>query len=288
LELFRGREIEYDLAVRRCHARYVMAVAASRQRPADNFKMGLSSILLRHDPSEFTLGIMPSWNITPGNRLLTDVSLWSADLGNLQRAVEGLSPYADSFHLDVADAHFAGDLLFFPDLVAALRPHTDRPFHVHLMLEQPAKMVDRFIEAGANLITVHCELGEAEIRRALGRIRVLGAAAGMAVRLETPLEAVAGYVDSLDAVVLLGTELGVKGKDLSPEACHRIAELSSLLERLSLRDRVVIIADGGIRRDTVPRLREAGADAIVPGSLVFQAGDPANIFSWIHSVGVRS
>jgi ribulose-phosphate 3-epimerase len=228
---------------------------------------------------------MPSWNITPGGRLLADVSLWSADLGNLQSAVERLSPYADSFHLDVADAHFAGDLLFFPDLVAALRPHTELPFHVHLMVEEPSKIAGRFAHAGANLITIHCELPEAEVRRAIGHIRSSGAATGMAVRLETPVDAVAGYVELLDAVVLLGTEIGVKGRDLSPDACSRIASLSSLLERRSQRARVVIIADGGIRKDTVPRLREAGADAIVPGSLVFQAVDPASIFGWIHSVG---
>ena len=228
---------------------------------------------------------MPSWNITPGSRLLADVSLWSADLGNLQSAVERLSPYADSFHLDVADAHFAGDLLFFPDLVAALRPHTELPFHVHLMVDEPSKMAERFAQAGANLITVHCELPEAEVRRAIGRIRSLGAAAGMALRLETPVEAVAGYVELLDSILLLGTEMGVKGKDLSPDACSRIAGLSNLLERRSQRARVLIIADGGIRKDTVPRLREAGADAIVPGSLVFQAGDLATIFGWIHSVG---
>jgi len=237
---------------------------------------------------ELTLRSMPRWNISPGSRLLADVSLWSADLGNLQSAVERLSPYADSFHLDVADAHFAGDLLFFPDLVAALRPHTELPFHVHLMVEEPSKMVDRFAEAGANLITVHCELPEAEVSCAIGRIRYLGIAAGIAVRLETPVEAVAGYVELLDAVLLLGTELGVKGKDLSPDACSRIARLSSLLQRSSQRARVVIIADGGIRKNTVPLLREAGADAIVPGSLVFQAGDAASIFDWIHSLGVTT
>jgi ribulose-phosphate 3-epimerase len=228
---------------------------------------------------------MSSWNLMPGSRLLADVSLWSADLGNLQSAVVRLSPYADSFHLDVADAHFAGDLLFFPDLVAALRPFTELPFHVHLMVEEPSKVVERFVQAGANLITVHCELPEAEVRRAIGRIRSLGAAAGMALRLETPVEAVAGYVESLDAVLLLGTEMGVKGKDLSPDACSRIGALGSLLERLSRRGSVVIIADGGIRKDTVPPLREAGADVIVPGSLVFQAGDLADVFGWIHSLG---
>jgi len=228
---------------------------------------------------------LPGWNLTPGHRLLTDVSLWSADLGNLQSAVERLSSFADSFHLDVADAHFAGDLLFFPDLIAALRPHTELPFHVHLMVEQPSKLVERFAQAGANLITIHCELPEAEIRHTIDRIRRLGVAAGMALRLETPVGAVADYLELLDAVVLLGTAIGVKGKDLSPDACGRIAALASLLEWHSLRGRVVIIADGGIRKGTVPQLREAGADAIVPGSLVFQAGDLESIFGWIHSVG---
>jgi len=98
--------------------------------------------------------VAPRWNIRPGGRLVTEVSLWSADLANLARDIERLSPYADVFHLDVADAHFAPDLLFFPDLVRALRAHTERPFHVHLMMERPSKMVDRFVEAGADLITV--------------------------------------------------------------------------------------------------------------------------------------
>lgn len=227
---------------------------------------------------------MAKWNLRPDDRLLADVSLWSADLANLQSAVERLSPYADSFHLDVADAHFAGDLLFFPDLIAALRRHTDRPFHVHLMVEQPSKLVDRFVDAGANLVSVHAELDDTEIRRAIGRARALGAAAGIALRLDTPIERLSSYVELVDSILLLGTQIGVKGKDLAPEACGRIIQLCALLERFSERSRIVIIADGGIRKDTVPRLRQAGADAIVPGSLVFQASDPADIFGWIRSV----
>jgi ribulose-phosphate 3-epimerase len=226
-----------------------------------------------------------NWNLTPGDRLLTDVSLWSAGLGDLQGAVERLSPYADSFHFDVADAHFVGDLLFFPDLVAALRRHTSRPFHAHLMVEAPSKIVDRFAAAGANLITIHCEVGEREIRRAIAGIRSQGCAVGMALRLDTPVAALAPYVSSLDAVVLMGTELGVKGKALAASACERIGELGGLLGSVSCRSRVPIIADGGIRKETVPLLRAAVADAIVPGSLVFQAGGLEDVFRWLHAVG---
>lgn len=225
------------------------------------------------------------WNLTPGNRLLADVSLWSADLGNLQGAIEKLSPYADSFHFDVADGHFVGDLLFFPDLVAALRPHTNRPFHAHLMAEEPARLADRFAAAGADLITVQLEVGEAEARPAIARIRDRGCAAGMALAVETPVEAAAPYLAALDAVVMMGTALGVKGQTLAANACERIREMSRLIEAQGLRARVPIIADGGIRKETVTLLRAAGADAIVPGSLVFKASGLEEVFDWIHAGG---
>jgi ribulose-phosphate 3-epimerase len=227
---------------------------------------------------ELKLEIAVSWNLAPCRRLLADVSLWSADLANLQSAVARLSPYADSFHIDVADGHFVPDLLFFPDLVAALRPHTARPFHVHLIVDRPSRLVDRFAAAGADLITIHCEVGETEVRDAIARIRGCGKAAGIAVRLETPVAAADPYLDLVDAALLMGTESGVKGRDLSPGACGRIAGLARA------RPGLLIIADGGIRKETVPRLRQAGAGAIVPGSLVFQAEDLPAVFRWIHSV----
>ena len=100
---------------------------------------------------------MKSWANLPRDRLLADVSLWSADLANLQTEMARISTLADSFHLDVADAHFVRGLLFFPDMVRALRPHTDKPFHVHLMAENPLELIPDFIDAGADLITIHAE-----------------------------------------------------------------------------------------------------------------------------------
>lgn len=225
---------------------------------------------------------MTGWTDLPRSRLLADVSLWSADLANLAREVRRLDPFADSFHLDVCDAHFAPGLLFFPDLVRALRPLTGRPFHVHLMAERPTSLIADFVAAGAGLITVHAEIGEGEVESAIQAIRRAGRSAGLALRLETPLAAAQPYLDRIDALLLLGTATGVKGQDLAPEAPARIAGAAALLgER---RAQVRLIADGGIRSNTVALLRRAGADAIVPGSLVFRSQNLAETFAWLHAL----
>jgi ribulose-phosphate 3-epimerase len=225
---------------------------------------------------------MPGWNDLPNTRLLADVSLWSADLANLAAAIERVDPFADSFHLDVADAHFAPGLLFFPDLVRALRPLTKRLFHVHLMVERPTTLVGEFVASGASAITVHAEVGRFEAAAAIDAIRRCGCSAGLALRLETPVAECLPYLNRIDTLLLLGTALGVKGQELAPEACGRLAAAASLLGEQ--RGRVRLIADGGIRPHTVPLLRRAGADVVVPGSLVFQSQNLGETFSWLHGL----
>jgi ribulose-phosphate 3-epimerase len=222
------------------------------------------------------------WRDLPHTRLLADVSLWSADLANLAAGIERVDPFADSFHLDVSDAHFAPSLLFFPDLIRALRPLTKRPFHIHLMVERPTSMIEDFVASGADVITVHAEVGKSEAAAAIQAILRADRSAGIALRLDTPVAASKPYLDRIDALLLLGTGLGVKGQDLAPEACDRLASAASMLgER---RARVRLIADGGIRSDTVPLLRRAGADVIVPGSLVFQSQNLVETFSWLGAL----
>ena len=222
------------------------------------------------------------WQDLPRTRLLADVSLWSADLANLAAGIERVEPFADSFHLDVSDAHFAPSLLFFPDLMGAMRPLTKRPFHIHLMVERPTILIEDFVANGADAITVHAEVGESEAAAAIQAIRRAGRSAGLALRLDTPVAASEPYLDRVDALLLLGTVLGVKGQDLAPEACDRLARAVLMLGEE--RARVRLIADGGIRAHTVPILRRAGADAIVPGSLVFQSLNLEETFSWLHTL----
>jgi len=221
------------------------------------------------------------WSHLPTDRLLADVSLWSADLANLESAIRRLSPWADSFHLDAADAHFVPSLLFFPDLIRAIRPHTTVPFHVHLMAEYPSSLAAEFLDAGADLLTVHVENGEREAGAAIERALHRGCGAGVTLRLETPVRAVLPYLDAVEAVILLGTEVGVKGCDLAPQACDRLREARALL-REHPQHKVRLVADGGIRTHTVPALHTAGADAIVPGSLVFQSADLESTFRWLR------
>lgn len=226
-------------------------------------------------------GAVSGWADLPRTRLLTDVSLWSADLANLAAEIERVAPFADSFHLDVSDAHFTPSLLFFPDLVRALRPLTGRPFHVHLMVERPTALIAEFVASGADVITVHAEAGESEAEEAIRAIRGAGRCAGLALLPDTPLAASQPYLDRIDALLLLGTAPGVKGLDPAPEACARLASARSMLgER---RAHIRLIADGGIRWHTVPHLRQAGADVIVPGSLVFQSQDLAETFARLRA-----
>ena len=222
------------------------------------------------------------WQDLPHTRLLADVSLWSADLANLAAGIERVEPFADSFHLDVCDAHFAPSLLFFPDLVRALRPLTKQPFHIHLMVEHPTTLIEDFVASGADVITVHAEVGKSEAAAAIQAILRAGRSVGLALRLDTPVAASEPYLDRIDTLLLLGTVLGVKGQDLAPEASDRLTSATSMLgER---RSRIRLIADGGIRSQTVPLLRRAGADVIVPGSLVFQSQNLVETFSWLRAL----
>jgi ribulose-phosphate 3-epimerase len=213
-------------------------------------------------------------------RLAVDVSLWSADLGALRAEIQRLTPYADLFHFDVSDTQFTPEPLFFPDLVAALRAHTPVPFHIHLMAHRPAALAGAFARAGADLVSVHAEADD--VAEALDVLQEHETAIGLALRLDTPVGAVLPHLDVLDAVVMIGTPLGTKGSTMAVVAPARVRELRLLLAGAD-RAQVPVFADGGIRQDTVPVLAQAGADAVVAGSLLLNSHDPAATTGWLHS-----
>jgi ribulose-phosphate 3-epimerase len=211
--------------------------------------------------------------------LLVDVSLWSADLVNLAADIESVLPHSDSFHIDVADGHFVPTLLFFPDMVAAIRAVTAKPLHVHLMVSDPATLVEPFIEAGADIISVQIEAEG--VKEALETISKAGKKVGLALLLETPIDTVRGYLAQVQVVIAMGTQVGIKGADLAPEACERVAAIRNLMDE---QPGAKLYADGGIREKTVPKLRQAGADAVVPGSLLFNSPDRQRVYEWLKAL----
>jgi len=226
----------------------------------------------------------PNWlDALPANRLIAEMSLWSADLADLQSDIARMDPVTDIYHVDVADGHFSPALLMFPDQVAAVRKRTGKPLHVHLMVADAIleAQIDQFAEAGADLISVHGE--HADIAGALAAIEKLGLPAGLVLQLHTPVGAIEPWLDRLRFVTLLGTRIGVKGQGLDASAEARLSEARAMIAALAGR-RIVLAADGGIRENTVPELRRAGAQTIVMGSLAFGDPDLEGRMRWVRGL----
>ncbi|MDX3924332.1 MAG: ribulose-phosphate 3-epimerase [Shinella sp.] len=221
----------------------------------------------------------------PRDRLLGEFSLWSADLANMERDLRRIEPHVDLHHIDVADARFTPGFLFFPDFVARIAGLTAKPIHVHLMVEGDIveEQTRQFIEAGTDLISVHAENGEAGLR-AVKLAREMDAEAGVVLRLETPVSDILPFLPHVAFVTLLGTSIGVKGQSLSDEACPRLVEARRLIREAGSDRSILLAADGGIRDNTVPRLRAAGADTVVLGSLAFGDPDLAGRIAWLHAL----
>lgn len=219
----------------------------------------------------------------PQSHLIAEYSMWSADLTRLADDLTRITPHADILHVDVADGHFAPALLFFPDLVARLRDQTALPIHVHLMCADAVilSQIEQFAEAGADLISLHVE-NAAVAEDALAMIAECGLAAGMVLRVETPVAEAARWLPRLDFLTLLGTAIGVKGQGLDPTATDRLREAAGLIAASGRR--IVLAADGGIRDNTVPLLRAAGAETVVLGSLAFGAPDLAARMAWLRGL----
>ncbi|TIX87775.1 ribulose-phosphate 3-epimerase [Rhizobium sp. P44RR-XXIV] len=221
----------------------------------------------------------------PRDRLIGEFSVWSADLVHLADDLTRVDPYVDVLHIDVADGHFAPAMLFFPDLVAGVRKVSSRPIHVHLMVADDILLpqIEQFADAGSDLISIHLE-NEAVADAALDLLDRRGIAAGMVVKVETPVSLVEKYVARLDFLTLLGTAIGVKGQGLDERAGERLQHAKQLIDGCGATHRIVLAADGGIREHTVPLLRQSGAETVVLGSLAFNAPSLQDRMAWLHAL----
>jgi ribulose-phosphate 3-epimerase len=212
--------------------------------------------------------------------LKCSASLWSADLSNLAAEIRRVEPFAERFHLDVADGHYVRSLLFFPDLVKALRKHTSKPFEVHLMTTDPMAWIEPFAEAGADGI-IFCSDSLADPASAIEQAKSLGKFVGISLLVTEPIRLLDPYWSTIDQVTIVGTPMGTKGTSMDPSIPAKIRAARAAIEGQG--GRVAIQVDGGIRRNTVPQIHQAGADWIVPGSLLF-GEEPAAMRQWLASL----
>jgi ribulose-phosphate 3-epimerase len=209
------------------------------------------------------------------------VSLWSADLLALGEAVDGLAGVADGFHVDVFDGHEVPELLFGPDLVRALRGRTEALVDVHLNVTDPDAWAARFLAAGAQMVTVQLR-AVPDVAATVAAIRAGGARVGLALEVDQAVAAIEPWLGEIDRVLVMGTAIGVKGVGLDPEAPARVRAVRERVDALARSPEVVV--DGGIRPHTVEALAAAGADGVVPGSLVFGAPDPRAAVERLHAL----
>jgi ribulose-phosphate 3-epimerase len=211
------------------------------------------------------------------------ISLWSADLLDLGAAVDLVGPHVDGLHLDVMDGLCVPNLLFGPDFISAVRARTRACLDVHVMMSDTDGWIERFAESGSDIITVHRPLCS-DVRATLSKIRELGKKTGLVVELGDQSDAENLHLDLVDRLLVMGTEIGIKGQDIDPRIGERIRAIVHERDRTG----VEIFVDGGIRRHTVPMLAAAGADGVIPGSLVFGDKDPRAAIRWIKSLGRKA
>ncbi|MCI4346695.1 MAG: ribulose-phosphate 3-epimerase [Thermoplasmata archaeon] len=208
-------------------------------------------------------------------------SLLSADFAALGESIVAAERGgADAFHLDVMDGHFVPNISFGPALVKAVRARTRLPLDVHLMISEPGRYLSAFREAGGDTLVVHLEV-EADAAGLLRSIRELGAASGIAVRPDTPVERVLPLLGLADQVMVMGVMPGFSGQRFRPEALPKIRWVREQLDRTGSTADISI--DGGVTVETGGEAARAGASFFVCGSSVFDAGEVGSNLARLRS-----
>jgi ribulose-phosphate 3-epimerase len=200
-------------------------------------------------------------------------SILSADFARLADEIAKVEAGgADLIHCDVMDGHFVPNLTIGPAVVKAVHRATSLPLDVHLMITDPDKYLEAFVDAGASMITVHAEILP-HLHRTLTRIRELGARAGVAINPSTPVAAVREVVRELDHVLVMSVNPGFGGQPFIARSIEKVAEARDWLTRAS--SDAVVEVDGGVDAENAALLVQAGASILVAGASIFHTDDPA-------------
>ena len=201
---------------------------------------------------------------------LISPSILSADFAKLGEEVQAIDQAgADWIHIDVMDGHFVPNLTIGPGVVKALRPHTSKPFDVHLMISPVDHFLEGFAEAGADIITVHPEAGP-HVHRSVQHIKSLGKKAGVSLNPATPAKMLDYLLEEIDLVLVMSVNPGFGGQKF---IASQLRKIESIANQVAKKDLVVDIeVDGGIDAATAPQAIDAGATVLVAGTAAFRGG----------------
>ncbi|MDR2401113.1 MAG: ribulose-phosphate 3-epimerase [Deferribacteraceae bacterium] len=198
-------------------------------------------------------------------------SLLSADFTRLGEEIDLLEKAgADLLHLDIMDGHFVPNISFGQGIVKQIHGITGLPLDVHLMISYPENFIDAFIDAGADIITIHVEAAN-HLHRLLVRIKEKGKKAGVSLNPATPVSSLSEIAAYCDLVLVMTVNPGFGGQSFIPEGTDKVKRVKTLLKEK--RSDALIEVDGGVNDETAPLLWKAGADILVAGSYVFRSGD---------------
>jgi ribulose-phosphate 3-epimerase len=209
-------------------------------------------------------------------------SILSADFSRLGEEIKAADQAgADWIHVDVMDGRFVPNITIGPLIVQAIRPFTEKPLDVHLMIVEPEKYVADFAKAGADIISVHAEHNASpHLHRTLGQIKELGKQAGVVLNPSSPLALIEHVLDLCDLVLIMSVNPGFGGQSFIPSMVSKIRDLRTLCDERGLDPWIEV--DGGLKVNNTWQVLEAGANAIVAGSAVFNAPDYAAAIAGIR------